>query len=203
MGAERLSLDASPMALRTKKTSVRSKTIKASAAPASRVSSAVAMPSVLPGSGNAEESGPASKGKRHGGRRPLPIVSMVFAKDASEQIRLCREGVPSDAVDKLASRLQLSRAQFVAAISLPLSTIERRVAAKRPLSPAESNRIYRVEKVLARTLEVLEDESASILWVQLPLRSLGGVSPLSLLDTNAGVDLVLATLTRIEQGVVA
>jgi putative toxin-antitoxin system antitoxin component (TIGR02293 family) len=57
--------------------------------------------------------------------------------------------------------------------------------------------------VLARAAEVLEDEAAATAWIQRDIRSLGGVSPLSLLDTEAGVDLVMDTLARIEYGIAA
>lgn len=129
--------------------------------------------------------------------------SRVFGQDYMERVALSRAGVPAAAVDVLAGRLGLSRARFVAALGLKGSTIERRLAAKQALSPAESDKLYRVEKVLSRAVEVLEDEGGAVAWLQRPIRSLGGVSPLSLLDTDAGVDLVMDTLARIEYGIVA
>ena len=50
---------------------------------------------------------------------------------------------------------------------------------------------------------VFEDENAAREWINRDNRSLGGESPLSLLDTEAGYELVLDTLGRIEYGVVA
>jgi putative toxin-antitoxin system antitoxin component (TIGR02293 family) len=91
----------------------------------------------------------------------------------------------------------------VQALQLKSSTIERRLSTRQALSPAETDKLYRVEKVLARAAEVLEDEGAAKAWIQRDIRSLGGVSPLSLLDTEAGVDLVMDTLARIEYGIAA
>lgn len=129
--------------------------------------------------------------------------TVVFGRDYNERVSLSRAGLPAISVDLLAERLGLSRVKFVTALGLKGSTIERRLATKQPLSPAETDKLYRVEKVLSRAIEVLEDEEAAKAWLQREIRSLGGVSPLSLLDTDAGVDLVMDTLGRIEYGIAA
>jgi putative toxin-antitoxin system antitoxin component (TIGR02293 family) len=61
----------------------------------------------------------------------------------------------------------------------------------------------RAEKVWLRALVVFEDEQSAQCWLSQEIRSLGGVTPLSLLDTPAGYELVLDTLGRIEQGIVS
>jgi hypothetical protein len=59
------------------------------------------------------------------------------------------------------------------------------------------------KKIRARAAEVLGDSASAERWLQTPLRSIGGVSPASLLNTADGRQLVLDTLGRIEQGIVA
>lgn len=130
-------------------------------------------------------------------------VNFVVGKTAAEQIRVSRSGLPASTVDFMAKRLGMSRSLFLGEIDMKQSTIERRLAEKKPLTTTETDRLYRVEKVLARATEVLEDEGAATAWIQHRIRSLGGVTPLSLLDTDAGVDLVMDTLGRIEHGIVA
>ena len=63
--------------------------------------------------------------------------------------------------------------------------------------------MYRVSRVLNRAVEVLEDEDAARGWLKRENRSLGGDSPLSILDTEAGYELVLNTLSQIEYGVIS
>lgn len=128
-------------------------------------------------------------------------MTFVVGKAASEQVRVSRSGLPASAVDFVAKRLGMSRTLFLSEIDMKQSTIERRLAEKKPLTITETDRLYRVEKILARATEVLEDETAATAWIQRHIRSLGGVTPLSLLDTDAGVDLVMDTLGRIEQGI--
>jgi putative toxin-antitoxin system antitoxin component (TIGR02293 family) len=48
---------------------------------------------------------------------------------------------------------------------------------------------------------VFDDEHDTVAWLSAPNDALSGESPLSLLDTDAGVRLVEEVLTRIEFGV--
>jgi putative toxin-antitoxin system antitoxin component (TIGR02293 family) len=88
-------------------------------------------------------------------------------------------------------------------LRLPHSTMKARISKNDTLSASEQDRLYRTEKVLTRTLAVLEDEASAKAWLVQDNRSLGGEAPLSLLDTEAGYELVLDTLGRIEYGIVA
>lgn len=63
--------------------------------------------------------------------------------------------------------------------------------------------VDRVNKVLSTATRILDDKESAKKWVLRNNRSLGGKSPMSLLDTEAGYDLVIDTLSRIEFGVVS
>ncbi len=58
-------------------------------------------------------------------------------------------------------------------------------------------------RVVERAETVFEAPDSALNWLQSPNASLGGVTPLSLLDTDLGADSVLDTLGRIEHGVFA
>lgn len=58
-----------------------------------------------------------------------------------------------------------------------------------------------ITSIVERAKAVFENTEAALSWLQSPNTSLGGVTPLSLLDTNTGVDSVLDTLGKIEHGV--
>lgn len=78
---------------------------------------------------------------------------------------------------------------------------EKRIVLAEPALSLEQCRSYRLKEVLSRALQVLEDPTAVMRWLNQTNRSLGGVSPLSLLDTETGYQLVLDTLGRIEYGI--
>ena len=71
------------------------------------------------------------------------------------------------------------------------------------LAGIEQDKQYRASRVFNRALDVLEDEDAARRWIARENRALGGVTPLSLLDTEAGYESVLDTLSRIETGVIS
>ena len=81
--------------------------------------------------------------------------------------------------------------------------MEGRIKNNTPLTPAEGDAVLRAAKALTKAEEVFEDRAAASAWLKREIRSLGGVAPVSLMDTDSGFELVMNTLGRIEHGVVA
>lgn len=71
------------------------------------------------------------------------------------------------------------------------------------LSPTESDRLFRTRRLLAHARTVFDEDADVRTWLSTPNAALSGESPLSLLDTDAGVLLVDEVLTRLEFGVYA
>ena len=148
---------------------------------------------------------------RASGTRPLRVAQAPaaygtmtpFGGEASDLIRKMRTGTPADIVPGLAARLGITQDNLFRLLRLPHSTMKARISKNDTLSAPEQDRLYRAEKVLARTLAVLEDEASAKAWLVQENRVLGGEAPLSLLDTEPGYELVLDTLGRIEYGIVA
>ena len=69
------------------------------------------------------------------------------------------------------------------------------------LSPVESDRLYRLARIIARTEEVFGSREKARLWLKEPNRALHLQTPLSLLDTDEGTRRVEDVLIRIEHGV--
>ncbi len=127
----------------------------------------------------------------------------IFTGASGMMIAQTRRGFPATVVADVARTLDMPQDQFYTAVGLPRSTMKSRIAQGKPLSPSEGDRVYRVTKVLQRAVDVLEDRDAAKQWVQRTNRSLGNVAPLTLLDTEAGYELVMDTLGRIEHGIAA
>jgi putative toxin-antitoxin system antitoxin component (TIGR02293 family) len=105
------------------------------------------------------------------------------------------------AIKRVASTLDVSQDVLFTGLRLPKSTMHSRMASGKRLSPLEQDRLYRAERVIERATAVIEDLGEAQRWMQKSIRSLGGATPLSLLDTQAGYDLVMDTLSKIELGV--
>lgn len=133
---------------------------------------------------------------------PAALGPDLFAGDVMALITAMRSGlVRGERIPLLATRLGVSQDYLLTQLRLPKSTMASRIARNDTLSGGEQDRIYRVERVLWRAQQVLEDDAAAIVWIKRPNRALGGVAPLTLLDTEAGYELVFDVLGRIEYGV--
>ena len=133
----------------------------------------------------------------------MPQIAKFFGGDTSSVMRELRRGTSARIVPQVAKRLGLSQERLLDYLRLPKSTVKGRVSKGQVLASSEQDRMYRVNRVLNRAVEVLEDEDAARNWIKLENRSLGGHSPLSILDTEAGYELVLNTLSQIEYGVIS
>lgn len=115
-------------------------------------------------------------------------------------IPLVRRGLPSASVDAVVRLTRITQSELARALSIPERTLARRKR-EGALSPEESAKFVRLARVVERAETVFEDTEAALAWLQSANAALGGVTPLSLLDTDIGADGVLDTLGRIEHGV--
>ena len=117
-------------------------------------------------------------------------------------IPLVRRGLPAASVDSIVRLTCIAQTELAKALGIPDRTLARR---KREgvLSPEESAKCVRFARVVERAEAVFEDQVAALAWLRSDNPALGGVTPLSLMDTELGADTVLDTLGRIEHGVFA
>jgi putative toxin-antitoxin system antitoxin component (TIGR02293 family) len=133
-----------------------------------------------------------------GGTSVLPMLP----RGAMDWIPLVRQGLPSASVDALVRSTRITQAELAQALAIPERTLARRKR-EGALSPEESSKFVRFARVVERAEAVFEDTEAALSWLQSANAALGGVTPMSLLDTDIGADSVMDTLGRIEHGVFA
>jgi putative toxin-antitoxin system antitoxin component (TIGR02293 family) len=90
------------------------------------------------------------------------------------------------------------------AVLLPVSerTIQR-YTPEMHFNSVVSESILHIAKVVARGMEVFEENASCLSWLSQPCSALGGQSPKRLLTSRFGAEMVLDELTRIEHGVVS
>jgi len=115
-------------------------------------------------------------------------------------ITAVRRGLRVAAVDAIIEELDAPRTEVLPALRIARRTMERRKIQGR-LLPEESERVYRLAKILALAESALGDKQKARRWMSTPNRALGNVTPLSMLETEAGADEVAHVLGRIEYGV--
>lgn len=115
-------------------------------------------------------------------------------------IPLLREGLPYTTLEHLMAQLGLSREDVQNVLLLPSRTMTRRKQQRR-LSGGESDRLYRLSRIMAHAVDVFDDRGKASAWMRRGNRALNGETPLSLLNTDIGARQVDNVLGRIEHGI--
>jgi putative toxin-antitoxin system antitoxin component (TIGR02293 family) len=129
-----------------------------------------------------------------GGRKVLGGIS-----ESEEFVELVRNGLPYASLEALTRTLGRDLGDVSAVVGIPARTLARRKD-QRVLSPVESDRLYRVAYVAHVAAATLGGIEPARLWLGRPNRALGGVTPLSLLDTDIGCRQVEDILARVNHG---
>jgi len=111
-----------------------------------------------------------------------------------------KSGLPYQALEELSKRLQLSKKEVLTLIDIAPRTLHRRKV-ERVLPARESDRLFRLARIYARAIQVLEDEKEALAWFRHLNYNLGEVTPLSLLETAEGARLVENELNGIAYSV--
>ncbi len=132
-----------------------------------------------------------------GGKKVLGRIS-----ETEGMLRRVRDGLPYASLEALTIQLGLEPGDIGAVVGIPPRTLARRKHT-RQLSPIESDRLYRLAYVTHVASAALGGVSAARRWLSQANRSLGGVAPLSLLDTDIGCRRVEEALVRLNYGLYA
>ena len=110
-----------------------------------------------------------------------------------------REGFPQGVVAEVMQASGLTLRELAKSLDLSSRSLQRRRRQGR-LAPHESDRLYRLARIVVLAKHYLGDAEAASRWLQRPNRALGGDSPLDLLDTELGARAVENVLGRIAYG---
>lgn len=123
--------------------------------------------------------------RRKSPRSPLTLLEEMEA------------GLSVSAIDHFSLATSLSKKAICDAIGLNTRTLNRRSTLKLD----EADKLYRLARIFALAISVLEDELDALNWLTQPKIALGNQVPLALLKTELGAREVETLLNRIEHGV--
>ena len=121
-------------------------------------------------------------------------------KNGLDLIELSKKGVTKDALSHLAKYLCYSMSQMAELLPVTERTIQR-YAPNEHFNRVVSEQILQIAEVAAKGTEVFEDKNKFLLWMNHPNSALANRTPLSLLSSRFGTEMVLDELGRIEHGV--
>ena len=109
--------------------------------------------------------------------------------------------VPLDKLEEL-RRLGFSNDELHRLVA-PRRTLARRRERNEPLSPAESDRALRLERIAEQADRVFGNREKAQRWLRKESRALDGVRPIDLLQSETGAHVVEEELIRIDYGMFA
>jgi putative toxin-antitoxin system antitoxin component (TIGR02293 family) len=133
--------------------------------------------------------------KELGGRR-------VLGRNLSTQLDLreaIREGFPPAVVEELMHSSGLTLKELAEALDLSPRSLQRRRRSGR-LARFESDRLYRLARIVALAQQSLGDQRNASRWLKRSNRALGGIAPIAAMDTELGARQVEDVLGRIAYG---
>ena len=127
-----------------------------------------------------------------------PALGRVLTSEGDLESAI-REGFPPVVVEKVMHSAGLTLKELAASLDLSPRSLQRRRQRGR-LARYESDRLYRLARIIALAKRHVGDEEAASRWLKRPNRALGGRRPLELVDTELGARSVENVLGRIAYG---
>lgn len=115
-------------------------------------------------------------------------------------IELSNKGVTKDALAHLANYLSFTMRQMAELLPITERTIQRYTPQK-TFNRVVSEQILQIAEVTVKGVEVFEDKRKFLSWMSYPNKALANKTPVSLLSSRFGTEMVLDELGRIEYGV--
>lgn len=116
-------------------------------------------------------------------------------------VRESATGLSIPGFEKMVKTSRVGLPVWSGALHMSATTLERRMERKTAFDALEADRLYTVQQVLKRGMDVFEDADDLNAWLESKHRLLANQRPMDLLGSTAGIGLVMMELGRIEHGV--
>jgi putative toxin-antitoxin system antitoxin component (TIGR02293 family) len=136
----------------------------------------------------------------------------IFRASDLERINLIRAGVPASYLSVIGQQMEIPQERLFATLSLPRSTVGKKIRGKQVLSADQSERVLGLERLIGQ-VEVMVEESGNLAgfnarrwlaeWLEQPLPALAGAKPADFMDTMEGQQLVSRLLAQSQSGAYA
>jgi putative toxin-antitoxin system antitoxin component (TIGR02293 family) len=123
--------------------------------------------------------------------------TLSASRISAEQVR---KGLPMKALNDLADKLHVDRAELADILGTSLRTLQRKEEASTRLGPSASDRLARVARILDLAMHVFGELDKASTWLTSKSRALENEIPLHMLDTDIGTERVQSELRQIEFG---
>ena len=120
-------------------------------------------------------------------------------KSDTDMCQAIRDGFPSAVVERLMQSSGLTLKELAASLDLSPRSLQRRRGTGR-LARFESDRLYRLARIVALAQEFLGSHERAVKWLKSPNHALGSRAPITAIDTELGARQVENVLGRVAYG---
>ena len=118
-------------------------------------------------------------------------------------IKIVREGIPYQYFKELAEKTPFKDKDWALYLRLSTRTLDRHREENKRFQPKQSERIIELMQLMNYGKIVFEDTTNFFDWLNSKNIALGGISPMEVLDTSIGINMIKDELGRIEHGILA
>jgi putative toxin-antitoxin system antitoxin component (TIGR02293 family) len=123
------------------------------------------------------------------------------ATGISNRITQIRKGLPVTLIEDIASLIQLSTKELLVLLGIPQTTFNKKKRAQELLTPRDTELLLHIQSVVNYGISVFNNEGGKFMsYLHSVNPGLGGVTPISLFDSNTGVEQVHHQLNAINYG---
>ncbi|MFD2787348.1 type II RES/Xre toxin-antitoxin system antitoxin [Hymenobacter rubripertinctus] len=129
-----------------------------------------------------------------------PAVIPQLVRNEMDLLAVAIKGISVQAVRALQRHLGFSNREMSVVLGVSESTLTRREQTHKPLTLDEGEKAIQLSAVLAKGMDVFEEEADFHFWLNSPIPALGSQKPKDLLHSVIGRAQVQDVLGRIEHG---
>ena len=134
---------------------------------------------------------------------PLASAFPELGNSVESVIASLRDGLPVGRIEALSSTLGLSVTRVGSVLSIAPSTLSRRRKDGGKLDRDESERAYRLARLVQKSAVMIGSLEGGVRWLKMSQYALGEQTPLDYADTEVGARVVENLIGRIEHGIPA
>jgi len=109
-------------------------------------------------------------------------------------------GIPASALFDLINLTHLNKSFIAGMLNLSTKTLDRYRQGEKRLNPASGELMLKLFSLFKKGEEIFGNSDEFQKWIETPAYGLGNKVPKELMQTSAGIDLIMDELIRIEYG---
>jgi putative toxin-antitoxin system antitoxin component (TIGR02293 family) len=122
-------------------------------------------------------------------------------RHTTDFIAISAKGMPSKVIQAIQDRGNFSNKDISSFLDISESTLQRYRKSAKTLKKDDAEKAFHLSSVLAKGISILGDEEKFNQWLNLENKAIGGIKPITWLNSSIGREEILRLLNRIEYGI--